>query len=491
MLELFKIKLKNNHYLYLFLIYLLIAVPIAYLRFPDIRNEIKYFIISKNILIKENYFVLRYFSEFYPDKPPLYFWILSFCQKIFPNNFFFVSVLLTSIVPSFILIIFFYKFLKNFKSKDGAFLMTLSLLTIPFFFGVSIFARMDILMSLFIFLALYYFFGFYYKFIKISNINLFLFYLFIFLALFTKGLAGFFLPTLILFVFLIVEKKLNFLKKIRFIKGNIFIICLIGLWFLVIIFEPQGKEYINAIIFKEAIGRVMKSKVHIRPFYYYIEQIPLIIFPYGILLLISLIHYIKNMFFTFTWTKLEKISFVWVVSSLIIFSLASGKLSIYLLPIFPAMVILIYEAILNNKNKKYIEYGLKSVEIFSILAPILNKKFNSEKKLYNRFLNINISLLIIFFSLIFFIKIYNDNYTLKKFLPYLKQSSEKIVAYDFSDAKNLEFYIDKHIDNLTNISYDNNNIIILTRKNDIANFENKNYILIDKNKEYFLYKKIK
>ena len=450
----------------------------------------KYFIISKDILTKGNYFVLRYFSEFYPDKPPLYFWILSFCQKIFPNNFFFVLVLLTSIVSSFILIIFFYKFLKNFKSKDEAFLMTLSLLTIPFFFGASVFARMDILMSLFIFLALYYFFGFYYKFIKLSNINLFLFYLFIFLGLFTKGLAGFFIPNIILFIFLLIERDLKFLKEIKFIKGNIFIICLIGLWFLGIISESQGKEYINILIFNEAIGRVVKAKAHIRPFYYYIEQIPLITFPYSILFLISLIYYIKNIFSIFTWTKLEKISFIWIVSSLIIFSLASGKLSIYLLPIFPAIVILIYETILNNKNKKYIEYGFKSVEIFSILAPILNKKFNKAKKLYNRFLNINISLLIIFFSLIFFVKIYNDNYTFKKFLPYLKQSSEKIVAYDFSDAKNLEFYIDKSIDNLTNISY-YNNIIILTRKNDIANFENKNYILIDKNKKYFLYRKIK
>ena len=162
---------KDKNYFYLADIYIFLALPFALLRFPDIRNEIKYLMITKEMFINKNYLVLKYFSEFYPDKPPLYFWILGLSQKIFGDNFFFI-ILFGSIIPTLILILFFYKFLKNFKTKDESFIIALTLCLLPFFFGLSIFARMDMLMSLFIFLALYYFFGFYYKFVDTKKINL-------------------------------------------------------------------------------------------------------------------------------------------------------------------------------------------------------------------------------------------------------------------------------------------------------------------------------
>ena len=55
---------KDKNYFYLAGIYIFLALPFALLRFPDIRNEIKYLMITKNMLISKNYLILKYFFAF-------------------------------------------------------------------------------------------------------------------------------------------------------------------------------------------------------------------------------------------------------------------------------------------------------------------------------------------------------------------------------------------------------------------------------------------
>ena len=79
-----KARLDRN-YIAIILIYILIFIPIIILRFPDIRNEIKYFLITDSIIDSKNFLVLKYLNELYPDKPPLYFFILYIQKNIWVN----------------------------------------------------------------------------------------------------------------------------------------------------------------------------------------------------------------------------------------------------------------------------------------------------------------------------------------------------------------------------------------------------------------------
>lgn len=96
-------------------VYLLIFLPVVFVRYPDIRNEIKYFIVADNMIESRNYFILKYFSELYPDKPPLYFWLLSFLKEHFSKYFVPLAVLFGSTIPSLLLTIFSYSLLQNEK----------------------------------------------------------------------------------------------------------------------------------------------------------------------------------------------------------------------------------------------------------------------------------------------------------------------------------------------------------------------------------------
>ena len=60
-----------------------------------------------------------------------------------------------------------------------------------------------------------------------------------------------------------------------------------------------------------------------------------------IILLISLIFYLKNIRGYKKWLPIEKIGFLWSIIPLLLFSCASGKLAIYLLPIFPGNIIIL------------------------------------------------------------------------------------------------------------------------------------------------------
>lgn len=170
----------------IFLIYFFIFIPILLLRYPDIRNELKYFVITDNILETKNYFILKYFSELYPDKPPLFFWILAVLKR-YCNTFFLpASIFIGSVLPSFLITVLSYSLFAKIKDEKAGFIISLFLCTTPFFIGTSLVLRMDILMSFFIFMALYNFFSIYYNFIPKNFKNIFFLYTYIFLAVFTK-----------------------------------------------------------------------------------------------------------------------------------------------------------------------------------------------------------------------------------------------------------------------------------------------------------------
>lgn len=482
-----KARLDRN-YIVIILIYILIFIPIIILRFPDIRNEIKYFLITDSIIDSKNFLVLKYLNELYPDKPPLYFFILYITKKYLGKYFLQGAIVFGTVIPSFFIVTFFYKFMKNFKNRRVAIVNTMFLLSLPFYIGLSIFMRMDMLMSVFIFFSLYFFFQIYYK--KLSEKNIFKIYIFIFLALFTKGIVGFAIPIAIILTFLIFERDLKFLKNIKFIQGIIFIVFLIGIWGILILQQPQGKEYLKLLLGQETVGRIVNSKTHVRSFYYYIENIPVIMYPYGIAILVSLIFYLKNIKNYKKWLPIEKIGFFWSIIPLLLFSCASGKLAIYLLPIFPGNVIILINFFMRTKNIKFGKVILKIMEVLAILSIPFNYFFNKKKNFYKRLIFIPYSIFVIFIFLILKIEVYNKEFSLKYVVENISKSDDKaIVAYRFPDMINLKNEIKKDIvlvEKSDNLEQERDVKLIVTRSKYIKDLNLKEFKVIYSNKNYFL-----
>lgn len=464
-------KISYKNILKILFIYLIIYIPIALKRFPDIRNEIKYYTITDTLIKSREFFILKYFSELYPDKPPLYFWLLKFFKENF-ESFNFLSIFFGSIIPSFIIVILMYNLFSKLKNEKFGFLVVVSLATTPFFIGISVFLRMDMLMNLFITISLYYFFSIYFNLIENSWFNREVIYLSIFLGIFTKGIAGGIVPFSIILVFLILEKNLSFLKKINFLAGLGFILFCALAWFFLIYIQPEGKEYLSLMFKQETVGRIVKAKTHIKPFYYYFARLIFLIFPYSIFWYCGIFHYLKDIKNYSKWNYLEKLGVIWSIVPLILFSLASGKLDIYMLPLFTGMILLSLNFFIKIKNKKIGKGLLKIISVILIIPFFIDKFLKDRENQYRRFLTIPLSIIIIFGVLAQGMGVFNRYFTLKPVVAQI-QDNRKIYTYRFEDFKNIEGIEPKiKASNITNIQE-------LEEIKDILNTDNsKNYLVI-------------
>lgn len=406
--------MKQRRYHKWNIIILVLFFLLLVLRFPDLRNEMKYLVIAQETLAKKELFLLSYLGDFYPDKPPLYFWLLMSLLHILPKTFVYMaSLFLGSFLPMLGITFCLQKQNKIFHLGEDKFLF-FSLLCTPFFMGLSIFLRMDMLMSFFIILSLTLFLDLYFGRKKLSKGNITFFYLSIFFAFFTKGPVGILLPVLVISSFLFLEKKLAFWKDLDYKKGACFLLFGIAVWFFIIAQTKGGTDYILSMLGKQTLGRAIQASHHARPFYFYFSRMILTCFPHGLLYFLGSFHFLKEWSRRSYWSATEKWIFSWTMPGLCFFSLLSGKLDVYLLPIYPGLVFLSLYLIKTYRNKKIIQYY-----------------FSYSQKL----------VLFLYFCCFLGIAYYNSSYSSKRISSYIeKEQISKIYSYHASDFINLKYF---------------------------------------------------
>ena len=191
------------------------------------------------------------------------------------------------------------------------------------------------------------------------------------------------------------------------------------------------------------------------------------------------------------WSPLEKIGFSWVIFPFLLLSCASGKLEIYLLPLFPGMAVIICSFFMRVKETSFGKTAVK-ISMFSLIFPVFfNKIFNRENESIKKLTSVSYSVIIFFIIMGKFTEIYNENFTLKPVKKIIEVSKREPVGYRFSDFINMESELKNPIlliedrDELINNFGKYKNTVIVSRKkykNDLENvptlqlkYENKNY----------------
>ncbi len=343
-----KINYFNKKELSIILFGLILFIPSLLLRDYTPGNELKYIGIAKDMLKNGSVFVLRDLGELYSDKPPLYFWLIN-ATKAVTGGYHLWAIGLFSAVPSIAIAVIMYRWGKKHIGEKNSFLASLMLITTIFYFGASVVLRMDMLMALFILLSLYSFFLYYEAPVKNLGKKNWI-YIYITLAVFTKGPAGLIIPIVAILAFLALEKNLKFLKELALIKGLALISVFFLVWFTLLVREG-GKEYLYLLTVKQTVGRGVNAFAHKRPFYYYLKNIWGNTFPWPFIYMGA----IGYGFFNFKKLSVfEKFMFSAVVSTILVFSSFSSKLDIYLIPIypfFPFLAIGVFEKLEKSRGK--------------------------------------------------------------------------------------------------------------------------------------------
>mgnify|MGYP005833914803 CR=1 FL=1 len=298
-------------------------------------DEPRYAQVAREMMQTGNYLVPHINSEIYPDKPPLFFWLIALASKPF-GDVTAASARIPSAIAALCVVLLTYLWgLKLYNPTVGV-LSGLILLSTTQFVWMALRANIDMTLTLWITLALFLFYVGYTR--KTGNRVWYLCsYGVMGLAVLTKGPVGFAIPLITMVLFIGSQRQFRQIKEISLGKGALIIAGVTAIWLLPACLLGGG-DYAREIIFKQTVGRTIDSFSHKQPFYYYLINFPADFNPW-IFFVPSAVMY--------GWHKMRRgetmnlrFPLLWFSGTFVFFSLISGKRSLYLMPLYPAAALL-------------------------------------------------------------------------------------------------------------------------------------------------------
>lgn len=321
--------MKNK---YLYLLWFIALLPVMILRDFTPDNELRYLSIVDEALLNGDIFTFTNQGEIYADKPPLYFWLMMAGKTLLGDHrMWFLSML--SFIPAVIIIMTMNKWIRK-ESSGNQTDATLMLMTAGLFTGLAIIVRMDMLMCMFIVLSLYTFFKIYNG--EAKKCDSYLFPVYVFLALFSKGPVGILVPLVSTIAFLIYRRKVSTWRQYWGWKSLLILLLGCGIWFTGVYLE-SGREYLNNLLVHQTVGRGINSFHHKEPFFYYAISVWYSLAPW-MFLSVGLI--IAGVVRKKIQTEIERFFLVIILTTFVMLSVISSKLAVYLLPVFPFIIYL-------------------------------------------------------------------------------------------------------------------------------------------------------
>lgn len=305
----------------------LALLPAMLLRDFTPNNELRYLSIADEAARNGTLFTFTNHGMPYADKPPLYFWIIMAGKLLLGRHcMWFLS--LFSLVPALVTIRTMQRWTRG--TADGGHDGAIMLLTCGLFLGMAVFLRMDMLMCMFITLALHTF----YKMAEGKGrrrVNTIMFPVYVFLAVFTKGPLGLLVPLVSSVVFLLATGRGRTVGRYWGAATWGVLALLSAAWFTAVYAEGGG-GYLHNLLFHQTVDRAVNSFHHEAPFYYYLVAIWYVMAPWSLFLAAVITVGIRRHAIL---TDAQKLFAATAGSTIVMLSLISSKIQVYLLPAFP------------------------------------------------------------------------------------------------------------------------------------------------------------
>ena len=207
-----------------------------------------------------------------------------------------------------------------------------------------------------------------------------LFYVACTLAFYTKGFIGIVIPGLSILTFLVIERNLKEIIKMRLWLGFLIFFAMTLPWFIAL-WHQAGTEYLNVFFVHNHLQRFFPAGLagnisgaasgHHNPFYYYITEFPSGFLPWSILIIPVLFHAFSKSGKSGDANVLSEkgtlFAKCWFFAGIIFLSIASTKRTLYLMPIFAPIAML---------TAAYIDSTLKSPQSLTKIGKIFYLGFH-------------------------------------------------------------------------------------------------------------------
>lgn len=317
-------------------------------------SEARYAEISREMLVSGDYLNPQLVGVFHFHKPPMAYYITTLGYRVFGVNEFGARFFLQLAIAVQLLLVYGMANLL-FTDKKIAFVSGVVYFTMPIALISSRNLTTDAYLTTFILASIY---CWQYYTIKSRVLFLYLFYVFVGLALLTKG------PVALLFILTyIIAYKFIFKKKSKINVHHIlgFLLCLtIGAsWYVMVIVDnPKLWDY---FVEKQLVSR-MNSQAYNRskPFWFYLPLIVGLLFPWWLGILPKL----KSSFNQLSgMNKQNRLLLIVAFTLFIFFSMFTTKLIMYILPVFWMLAIFIASQLqtMSLASRKIIAIGYLSL----------------------------------------------------------------------------------------------------------------------------------
>jgi 4-amino-4-deoxy-L-arabinose transferase-like glycosyltransferase len=321
-------------------------------------DEPRYAQVAREMVNGGDWILMHFNGQLYTDKPPLFFWLVALSSYLwqgfssfavrFPSAFFgTLTVLLTFLIGG-----------RLFSARAGL-ISALLLATSAEFAYLSTRANIDATLTFFTTVSIFCFLRWYEDHpphpiplpagerasrladgerSKTGGLWIYGFYAGMGLATLTKGPVGFLLPLLVCLTYLIALKDWKRLREMKFLTGLFLFFLIVGSWYVPALIKG-GKEYFDATLMHHTVERFAKGSSHVRPFYYYLYNFPLDFLPWFLFLPGAIAYGFSR---EMSKKKAEYFFLlIWFIVIFLFFSISKGKRGLYLLPLFPAVSLMV------------------------------------------------------------------------------------------------------------------------------------------------------
>jgi len=334
---------KSRDIALLMLLCALILIPGLGARDPWPADEPRFALAAQQMVDSGQWFFPGRGHELYPDKPPVFMWMIAFFYFIF-GNIKFVFLIPSALAATATVMLVYDLGYRLWGRKEGL-ASAVSLLAMAQFMIQAKSAQIDMVLTFWTTLGLY---GLIRHLVLEKSRFWFLLGSFAMgLGIITKGVG--FLPAFVFIPYAFARWKkwrpLNEHASVSFLGlSPVFLLLGVLLWFgpMLYLVHSSGDAsflaYRNDILFKQTADRYLKSWHHIRPFYYYILQV----FPWAWLPFSLLIIPLTRIWHSKLKEKDSRylILLGWCLLTLLFFSITKGKRGVYILPITPVFALL-------------------------------------------------------------------------------------------------------------------------------------------------------